>query len=589
LDMTEGFVDIPRLVPKGAVARFGATGRGAARDVIKLIDEPPLGFPTAYGLSPDDFAGEGVLKVELGRRMRRHVPAEDIGFEVEGRFTGVRALAPIGELEIADADVDVQADRAGMSIRAEGFLGPAPASITWSEDFTAEDAEPSTRMTLDARVDARVLDAFGVPSRDVLEGETDLQVEAVGSGMTLLKASVAADLAGADLRLPGADWRKPAGAPGSASFVVSQRPDGGMEIVDLIVEAEDVHIAGAASMSADGRLETARIYRLRFAGGTDLSGAIERDADGAVRVTVSGASFDARGILSELPMQGLEPSESEDLRAPVTVSARLERALVADDVTLRDLALRFDHTGDRLRTLTFEALGPTGWMRAEVGPDATSPAGARRVVASAPDAGLVLRVLFGLDTLEGGALAIGGTLPALDAPPGAPGELVMSMNDFRLRGAPTLAKILTLGSFRGLADTLSGEGIAFSRLEAPIMAAKGRFTLDEARVVGPALGVTVSGEVDLPRQELSLSGALAPAYTLNSLFGATPFVGDLLVSREGEGVFGLTYSVQGPFEETRVRVNPLSAFAPGRLRRLFEGSGELDDGPLAEGEGASGN
>ena len=42
------------------------------------------------------------------------------------------------------------------------------------------------------------------------------------------------------------------------------------------------------------------------------------------------------------------------------------------------------------------------------------------------------------------------------------------------------------------------------------------------------------------------------------------------MSREGEGVFAITYDVRGSLEEARVSVNPLSGIVPGVLRRVFE-------------------
>ena len=40
--------------------------------------------------------------------------------------------------------------------------------------------------------------------------------------------------------------------------------------------------------------------------------------------------------------------------------------------------------------------------------------------------------------------------------------------------------------------------------------------------------------------------------------------------RRGEGVFGMTYSINGPAAQPRVGVNPVSALTPGILRRIFE-------------------
>ena len=42
IELVDGFVDIPRLNPKGAMARYGGVARGDASDILALIDEPPL-------------------------------------------------------------------------------------------------------------------------------------------------------------------------------------------------------------------------------------------------------------------------------------------------------------------------------------------------------------------------------------------------------------------------------------------------------------------------------------------------------------------------------------------------------------------
>ena len=72
---------------------------------------------------------------------------------------------------------------------------------------------------------------------------------------------------------------------------------------------------------------------------------------------------------------------------------------------------------------------------------------------------------------------------------------------------------------------------------------------------------------------------VAPSPALNlSMLGNIPVIGDLLVSRRGEGVFGMTYSINGSAAQPRVGVNPVSALTPGILRRIFE--------PVRENTGA---
>ena len=64
------------------------------------------------------------------------------------------------------------------------------------------------------------------------------------------------------------------------------------------------------------------------------------------------------------------------------------------------------------------------------------------------------------------------------------------------------------------------------------------------------------------------NGTVVPAYTLNTVLGKVPVLGDLLLGGKGEGVFAITYAIKGPLEKPRVTVNPLSALAPGFLRGI---------------------
>jgi len=50
-----------------------------------------------------------------------------------------------------------------------------------------------------------------------------------------------------------------------------------------------------------------------------------------------------------------------------------------------------------------------------------------------------------------------------------------------------------------------------------------------------------------------------------------PLLGDLLASKKGEGIFGITYSMTGNAEQPNISTNPLSMLTPGIFRRIFEG------------------
>ena len=65
-----------------------------------------------------------------------------------------------------------------------------------------------------------------------------------------------------------------------------------------------------------------------------------------------------------------------------------------------------------------------------------------------------------------------------------------------------------------------------------------------------------------------------------------------MVGGEGEGVFGIDYSAKGSIEKPELSVNPLSALAPGALRKMFIDPFKSDESenppPPAEPENKAG-
>ena len=183
----------------------------------------------------------------------------------------------------------------------------------------------------------------------------------------------------------------------------------------------------------------------------------------------------------------------------------------------------------------------------------------------ASDVADVGKTLFGVNSLRGGEGMASGRLTDGGA------DLTLHLKNVRVARVPALAQILTVASLQGLADTLNGGGIEFSEIVAPLRLRGSQLTIDHARATGPGLGLTAQGVINTDADVMDLTGAIAPAYGVNSFLGATPILGPLLTSRKGEGVVGLTYTAKGPTASPRVIVNPLSIATPGILRRIFEG------------------
>jgi hypothetical protein len=84
------------------------------------------------------------------------------------------------------------------------------------------------------------------------------------------------------------------------------------------------------------------------------------------------------------------------------------------------------------------------------------------------------------------------------------------------------------------------------------------------------MGATVEGNIDYASNQVRASGTFVPAYGLNNIFGQIPIVGLFLGGGSNEGLIGITYEVVGTPGSPTLRVNPISAVAPGVLRKIFD-------------------
>ena len=98
----------------------------------------------------------------------------------------------------------------------------------------------------------------------------------------------------------------------------------------------------------------------------------------------------------------------------------------------------------------------------------------------------------------------------------------------------------------------------------------GASRIREAIVSGPMIGATVDGYIDYLKDDVRMRGTFIPLYGLNNMFGQIPLFGIFLGGGSKEGLVGVTFEVVGPTSGPVLHVNPISAVAPGLLRKFFD-------------------
>jgi hypothetical protein len=149
-------------------------------------------------------------------------------------------------------------------------------------------------------------------------------------------------------------------------------------------------------------------------------------------------------------------------------------------------------------------------------------------------------------------------------------ESKLIINDFKVSKVPALAKLLTLASLQGIADTLSGEGIRFDSFEMKTNSNNNVLNIEDALAMGPAVSILLAGYVEKGKV-VSLRGTLVPATKLNSIIASIPLIGDILVGKKtGDGVVGVSFKMKGPPKNIKTSVNPIKTLTPRFIVRAVE-------------------
>jgi hypothetical protein len=551
-DLTDGVVDFPAFRPKGEDFRIFAKGRGPAKSLMKVLTESRL----KVDFDTERLEGEADLTFEMFRPARDNVDQKDV------RWSGVGAIENAGlknaalGFDMTSATTKLNFDKTGVTVTGFGDLGPVPVQFTWRDGFS--DGNQPTDLSASAVVTPDLLNSFGLLGRAYLSGEIPVEMQAKIDQKGLSSAALSLDLDSSRVDVSELGWVKPKGEPAKASvnFSVQENSRSG----NLIFSSEDARLDMDLVVGTNLKLISAIVNSAMLKDTADVSGAVARGADDGLQLSLSGEYLDISGAMPGLGAMGGGPKKS----TPFSLEANVERLRLSETLLLTDASIGVISAETGLEKLT--VIGETGGNSKFDARYEAGGSGAPAISIVGGDAGFLAASFFGLDFLEGGDLDMKGTL-AFNR---APARLNINIQGARLRDAPFLTQILSLASLRGLADTLGGEGVLFSNIEVPLTISEGRYIVTGGKAQGPALGLTSNGYINSKTGAIEFDGVLVPSFGLNSALGGIPIIGDLVVGRDGEGVFSLTYGVNGSLEKANVSVNPLSALAPGVIRRIFE-------------------
>ena len=150
-------------------------------------------------------------------------------------------------------------------------------------------------------------------------------------------------------------------------------------------------------------------------------------------------------------------------------------------------------------------------------------------------------------------------------------NISLSIENFKVKDAPGLVKLLSLADFGGMVDALSGDGLSFEKLEMSLEKNNQVLNLNELYAIGPSISILMEGYVETKSGLVSLRGTMVPAKTLNKFLSKLPIVGDILIPKEiGEGLFGISFKMKGIPGKIKTTVNPIKTLTPRFIQKALK-------------------
>ena len=586
LNVTEGRFYAPALHIKGGPGEIYFAVDGTLKGLLNYFDHEPLGFISGFGLDPDSAGGTGSLKGEIKLPLRDGIMLEEVKYKGTAKAQNASLPAIIDNISISEGMLDIAVNPEALTIEGPVKLNGAQVRAAWRERISKSAPGPATRIRLQGALEGADRRALGISLDDYVVGPASVDAVFTGDGQDIQGGPVKLDLTDTIIKIGSIGWWKPAGSPANGSFDLAFKKGGGFALNDIALGGAELEAAGKVDITAEGKVASAEISAFRLGERTRGTLSAKRDAaSGKTTMMIRGPSLDARGILDELfgggvkgmPESDYEPEEDEPAE-PLEIDAAFQKAHAYHGEEVENAVFFLRQEKERVEELQLTATWKDGPpILAMIARD---EAGVRRLTASTDDAGRAFKAIDFYESIEGGTVAVNGHFENEETNPVLKGTLTGA--NLRVIDAPLLAKLLTVGSFTGIADTMGGEGIRFEQMKVPFRSTETRLYIDEANMVGPAIGLTLRGEIDQRSDVMELAGTIVPAYTINSILGNVPILGDLFVGREGEGIFAATYAIKGKAEDPQIIVNPLAALAPGFLRRVFEFGSTLPEETDAE-------
>ena len=570
LVITKGRFTIPELSPKGPMSHVSASIKGETRNVLHVLDHKPLGYMKKFGLDPDTVSGKATVNLAMDIPLLKKLPLERVGLKAKASIDGLKLPNVFSSADIDGGKLNLDVTKESLKGRGNITLNGVPAKLTWLENFESQ-GKDSSRFELTAKISDKQRRRLGIDLSDIMSGATTVKVVATGSGPEIRKAHVSANLSSAKLFFEPIGWYRSGTKGDKADMDLTFKP-GIIEFKNLKVKGAHLSMKGSLTINESGRILSLNLPQVSLGRSSKMSLKGKRDKNKALALTLAAPKFDVRPLLRKtLRSSGGRSSGSSKKRAGgganvIRVTGKVGTAYAFNGETAHNIKLSVVSRNETIQNMQIDGtLADNRPFKARIGANDT---GKRQMRIDAGNAGRILRAANLYSKIDGGDFRLKLSL----APVGSAGVRVgeLKLKRFSVRNEDALKDFQNAKRDTQLGRARKDNDFEFDSLKIPFRTKGNIMQIENALLKGAAIGASAQGTIDTRKDRINIGGTLIPAYALNSIVSHVPLIGDILTGGKGQGVFGVTFAVQGNVDSPRVKINPVSALAPGILRKVFE-------------------
>ena len=551
LDQYDQFIDIPMNLA------------GPAPDLMKLIDNPPLGYAKALELDTDAINGNVSGIVNLKFPLLKALTMKDIEIKAKANLTNIASTKLVPGLKLSEGQLAMDLTKDGFGLKGVISINKVPMQINWAQNFDAADGTPTYKSNVSGTVDGEQWAMLGIDTLRDSHGpsKVSLDLTQLHKASLFIKGNV--DMKSSAASLGIANWKKPVNAPATITFDAELPPQGLMKVTNINLSGDGISVKGKAELKRDASEFVSFTFNPFMLGRSNavLHMVTLNDDIKTTHLDADGKALDITGMKNN----GEQPKES----TPQEYRLKIGKLYTSETGVISNAS------GHAVRDkLGWSEISLHGQVNNEHPLDIElKPQGDIRVFSMlCDDFGKALQGLGFTNTVRDGNMEIRG-----ESTPENPRVIngTIKIDHFLVKDLPVLALLLNATSPFGIIGIMT-DSVDFDKLNGNFQWEGDKVRLEQVNASGSAIGINIEGNTDINTGAATLNGTIVPFSMVNRFIGYIPIIGDLITGGEGQGVLAVAYKISGNLSNPKISVNPVSLLTPGFIRNLFFGGVSSD-------------